>query len=369
MFKDFIDKITTQHAKDLPFVVYRKPKEQQIIALLQKDNRLHHLTDFTESGFVFAPFDTQKKIVLLHCDERLEVVPMSLKKIRNEHLEIKLDASQKEFHINLVKNGLDRIRNHRLQKVVLSRKEEVACSTPPLNLFQELLTRYDNAFCYLWHHPKIGTWLGATPEILLKGENQRITTMSLAGTQVYVDDADPLWGTKELAEQQLVTNYIANSLKDKVTNLSISERETIRAGKLLHLRTKLTAHYEKNRLFEIVLALHPTPAVCGLPMLPSKEFILKNENYDREYYTGYLGELNLKVETKHSSQRKNQENQVYKAIKTATTFFVNLRCMQLKENKAFIYVGGGVTKDSDPDKEWEETVAKTKTMLRVLTTT
>lgn len=367
MFKEFTNKIAAHYSKNLPFVVYRKPKEQHVVALFQDDACLHHVADFTESGFVFAPFDTQKEIVLLHCDERLEVMPKSLKTSEMEHLGIKLDATQKEFHINLVKNGIDRIRNHELQKVVLSRKEEIDCSTAPLNLFQKLLGSYDNAFCYLWHHPKIGTWLGATPEILLKGENQRITTMSLAGTQVYAEDDNPIWGTKELEEQQLVTNYISSSLKDKVTNLSISERETIRAGKLLHLRTKIMAQYEKSRLLEIVNALHPTPAVCGLPMGLSKEFIVENENYDREYYTGYLGELNLKVETSRPPQRKNQENQVYKSIKTTTTFFVNLRCMQLKENKAFIYVGGGVTKDSDPDKEWEETVAKTNTMLKVLT--
>lgn len=366
MFTDFIEKIAAHYSKNLPFVVYRKPKVESVVALFQKDDNLNHVTDFTESGFVFAPFNSQQKIVLLHCDERFEVKPASLDKSQNENLGINVSKVAKSFHINLVNQGIEEINQSDLQKVVLSRKVEVDCSSDPLNLFQKLLSSYDNAFCYLWHHPKVGTWLGATPEILLKGENQQITTMSLAGTQIYDGIENPYWGKKELEEQQLVTNYITETLKGQVTNLSISERETIRAGKLLHLRTKIIAHYEKNRLSEIVDALHPTPAVCGMPMVQSKEFILKYENYNREYYTGYLGELNLKVEATRSSRKRNQENQAYKSIKTTTTFFVNLRCMQLKQGKASIYVGGGVTKDSDPDKEWEETVAKTNTMLSVL---
>ncbi len=366
MSENFLDTITAQHSNNLPFVVYRKPKEKNIIALLQDNDRLNHLTDFTESGFVFAPFDIKNNIVLLHGDRRLEVTPNSFDPDTKKYAELSLDKGEKDFHLNLVKTGINKILEGEFDKVVLSRKIEVDCKTSSLNLFQKLLVRNPHAFCYLWYHPKVGTWLGATPEILLKGENQRIITMSLAGTQEY-NGSEPIeWGAKELEEQELVTNYISNMLKDKVTNLSVSERESVRAGNLLHLRTKLTANYEKERLGEIVNALHPTPAVCGMPLKPTKEFILRNEDYDREYYTGYLGELNVKSENAPTSRRSNVENRAYKSLRYATTFFVNLRCMQLKQNKVLIYVGGGVTKDSDPEKEWEETVAKTNTMLEVV---
>ncbi|NOQ91872.1 MAG: isochorismate synthase, partial [Flavobacteriaceae bacterium] len=69
------------------------------------------------------------------------------------------------------------------------------------------------------------------------------------------------------------------------------------------------------------------------------------ENYNREFYTGYLGELNIK-EQSH--------------------LFVNLRCMQIKNTKAFIYVGGGITLESNPEKEWVETVTKSEVMKLVL---
>tara|TARA_R110002050_G_scaffold282950_1_gene431081 strand:- start:217 stop:594 length:378 start_codon:yes stop_codon:yes gene_type:complete len=123
---------------------------------------------------------------------------------------------------------------------------------------------------------------------------------------------------------------------------------------------------KKNNINPIVKALHPTPAVCGLPKKTTKEFILKNENYNRAYYTGFLGELNFKEETSRSGNQRNKENQVYKTIKNTTSLYVNLRCMQLEDTKAYIYVGGGITQDSDPNKEWEETVAKSNTMLSVV---
>ncbi len=80
----------------------------------------------------------------------------------------------------------------------------------------------------------------------------------------------------------------------------------------------------------LIKKLHPTPAVCGLPLESSKEFILKNENYKRTYYTGFLGELNLTKENKNTSE-----------------LFVNLRCMEIKNSSAFIFVGGGITKESN----------------------
>jgi len=95
--------------------------------------------------------------------------------------------------------------------------------------------------------------------------------------------------------------------------------------------------------------LHPTPAVCGLPKNEAKSFILENENYDRKYYTGFLGELNSDVNGINTS-----------------SLYVNLRCMEIAKDEAIIYVGGGITKDSIPEKEWEETVRKTATMKKVL---
>lgn len=366
MFKEFITSIASHYSKQLPFVAYRMPMQQEVVALLQENDSLHVISDFEESGFIFAPFEDQDAMVLLRGDRRMTATWHDEGSPTSKSRSIDENESAKNAYIDLVKRAIDEIRRGELQKVVLSRSVEVHCTASPMALFKQLLERYSNAFCYLWYHPKVGLWLGATPEILLKSENRQLTTMSLAGTQKYKTQVPVSWGDKELDEQQLVTSYITDALSDKVTRLSVSGRETIRAGNLLHLRTKLTATYEKGKLGEIVKALHPTPAVCGMPMAQSKSFILGNEGYDRSFYTGYLGELNKRIERPPSGRSKNQENKAFTRQLERTTLFVNLRCMQLKGSKARVYVGGGVTKDSDPYLEWQETVDKTHTMMQVI---
>ena len=366
MLSEVMKRIESQLAKELPFVIYRKPKSKKIQAILQKDDVIHYVRDYRERGFVFAPFDSDAPAVLLPLDEELVVgISKESEPLKTKGKLTKVPSHGKAIHLKMVQKGIQQISNGSFDKVVLSRKSEVDCVSPPLELFERLVNNYETAFCYLWYHPKIGMWLGATPEILLRTENNRLTTMSLAGTTTKVDDELPTWGQKELDEQRMVTEYITKALEHKVAQLKVADVETIQAGNLWHLRTKITAVYQEN-LLNIIKALHPTPAVCGMPLVPAREFIKENEYYDREYYTGFLGELNLKQEIPRAKNNGNQENRSYRIIKTATELFVNLRCMKLTKSKATIFVGGGITEDSDPVMEWKETVAKSSTILSVI---
>jgi isochorismate synthase len=91
--------------------------------------------------------------------------------------------------------------------------------------------------------------------------------------------------------------------------------------------------------------LHPTSAVCGQPLDKALEFIRKHENYKRQFYTGYLGPINFE---------------------DRTDLFVNLRCLQIMQEKLILYAGAGITQDSIPEKEWEETELKLNTLLKVI---
>ena len=318
MFSKLIESVTNQYTQNLPFVIYRKPNEQVVQAILQADDQVHQVTDFNSTGFVFAPFDSNESAILFAADT-IQKATYDLKsnlKVRTSAT-FKEDSSQKEFHIDLIHKGIRQIQSGAFKKVVLSRMVATACETSPVELFKTLLHTYSSAFCYLWHHPEIGTWLGATPEILLKTENNKFTTMSLAGTKKYIEGQVPEWGSKELEEQQLVTDYISNALDKTISNVKVSDRESARAGNLWHLRTKLTGIIEKGSLSSIIKALHPTPAVCGMPMQPTQNFILANENYNREYYTGFLGELNFKEDNYRSRSGRNQENKAYRVIRSS----------------------------------------------------
>jgi len=366
MFSELMKKVEVQLSSELPFVIYGKPNSREISAILQKDNQLHHTLDFSEKGFVFAPFDAFGPVILIPLDEQYKAEFADTSKPDFEVATIPVEnVEERKSHLNLVEKGVQQIEKGEFDKVVLSRKMEIDCSDSPLKIFQRLISRYKSAFCYLWYHPKIGMWLGATPEILLRTENNRLTTMSLAGTQSYVKHENPEWGQKEVHEQRMVTDYIADALKDQVANLQVSGVESVRAGNLWHLRTRLTGVLRKN-LDNVIKALHPTPAICGIPLPSARKFINEHENYNREYYTGYLGELNFKQEIERTSNSKNQENKSYRAIISKTELFVNLRCMQLVDGKAFVYVGGGITKDSIPENEWQETIVKSRTILGIL---
>lgn len=348
---NIFSEIENAYKKKLPFVVYRKPNTTILKGWFQKNDVLYTSKKHTKSGFIFAPFDDKNSAILLPVDQSIfkqEEIKLSSNLIYKNNISL-LNATLEETHISIVKKGVKAIENGLFKKVVLSRKEEVNLTEfNSIEVFKRLLINYPNAFTYIWFHPKIGMWLGATPETLVKINGNNFKTMSLAGTQVYKGTNNVSWQPKEIEEQQFVTNYITDKLSNVCKKLETSDVETVKAGNLLHLRTLISGEIS-TETSTLIKKLHPTPAVCGLPLETSKEFILKNENYNRSYYTGFLGELNLKEDNKNTSE-----------------LFVNLRCMEVKDNTAFIFVGGGITKSSNPISEWKETVAKTKTMKKVL---
>jgi len=349
------NKIQEQYKKKLPFVVYNKPNVKEVFGVFQNNKDLNTITNqFDKQGFVFAPFNTRDTTVLFPLSVS-EFISGSMLKDNGIDLQgvLSTNIASKSTHIDLVEKGVEAIKNERFKKVVLSRKEKVTLSQIDIvETYNKLLQSYPNAFVYVWFHPKVGLWFGATPETLLKLKNNCFTTMALAGTQVYKENIEPTWSQKEIDEQEFVTEYIVNKLSSFSKGLHVSETETVKAGSLVHLRTEIKGELDvikENSLFSLVDLLHPTPAVCGLPKEAAKQFILENENYNRSYYTGFLGELNM------GELHKNDSH-----------LFVNLRCMELKSTEASIYVGGGITKESNSEKEWEETVAKSNIMLKVL---
>src|SRR5690606_11642362 len=125
--------------------------------------------------------------------------------------------------------------------------------------------------------------------------------------------------------------------------------KTIVAGSLMHLRSDFHVDMKATnfpQLGSVMLQwLHPTSAVCGMPLENALAFLLANEGYNREFYAGYLGPVN------HNGN---------------IDIYVNLRCCQISERVAVFYSGAGVTVDSVPEKEWEETEIKLNNLIHVL---
>ncbi len=370
-FEQFFDIINFHFNQDLPFVCFGK--KGQLKAYLQNNSELHELHDFSQSGFVFAPFTNKHPSVIfdVHSSEIIETTlsTIEIESIKNESLftsNLVLANNDRRRHLDLVSEAITHINNSDVTKIVCSRQIVIKHTINPLRTFKALYANYPNAFCYCWFHPKVGLWLGATPEQFVHIEHNRLKTVALAGTQNKAEFPEPNWSKKEEEEQQMVTDFIFNVLKKYSDNVYISERETVEAGNLWHLKTKIKATIITKDLADLFEDLHPTSAVCGLPKEEALDFVLNHEGYDRQYYTGYLGEINSKQEIGRTRKKRNQEHQAIKSIKKITDMYVNLRCMQVKNDNILIYVGGGITKDSNPENEYQETLAKSETMLNVL---
>ncbi len=354
---NFFTELEHVYQSKLPFVAFRKPDEDLVTAFVQRTQELYELKSYKKAGFVFSPFNAEEKKIFFPfdaCDSfSIEIPYIDL--LENNEIQaekpkfetVEAPDTLKENHIALVQKAIDFIKHNKAKKIVLSRKETLKIDQlKVVNTFKKMLKAYKNAFVYLWYHPEIGLWMGATPERLLTVEKGKFTTMALAGTQKYNGTVDVVWQNKEKQEQQYVTDFMAENLKESVESLDITVPFTVQAGNLVHIRTDISGKLKSAGSIEnLINILHPTPAVCGLPKDVSAAFIMENEGYHRAYYSGFLGALN------------NNES---------TNLFVNLRCMQLENKLVSLYVGGGITADSIPENEWEETVSKSEVMKKVL---
>ena len=372
---DFFKNLQNHFDDALPFVVYSKPNTQLVVSFLQEDATLHQTIDYSESGFVFSPFDNRslESILIPQGDSVKQTFNYTENQLAGSTdfnaSNFNIESTQRENHIQLVNKAISEINRGDLKKVVLSRKQKINTSREtPISIFQRLLSLYPTAFTYCWYHPKVGLWLGATPEVLLSLKNNRLHTMALAGTQKAIDNKEVKWGRKEQEEQEFVTDAILENLSGLVSTIKHSDTYTYKAGSLLHLRTDINATIDSDAasLQSIIKTLHPTPAVCGLPRDKARNFIHSNEGYSRSYYTGFLGELNIKSEIRRANTNRNVENLAFTAVKKSTDLFVNLRCLEIDAQGVNLYVGGGITGSSKPEDEWQETVNKLQTMRSVL---
>lgn len=231
-------------------------------------------------------------------------------------------------------------------KVVTTRME---CQSPiedPISIFVQLRNKYLNAFIFMFHSPITGMWIGASPEMLLCSSGSSLTTMALAGTRP--SGSSQLWDSKNIEEQQIVTDYIINTLRDAKLSPYAGSVTTRAAGPVEHLCTQISAPlpsgFNVASLENILSKLSPTPALGGFPRREAASAIAEVEDFDREYYGGYCGP--------HSEMED-------------FSFFVNLRCAKIGTEGVVMFAGGGITLESNPQSEWEETERKLSTLKSI----
>ena len=386
------------------FAYYRLPYLHHAHYAVQHEGEPEVLSSVAElngkEGFVIAPFSPSGDcpVLLIHPDESKLIAVGN----ENSSVEMAPDSSpdgaenasrrsssyvgtQPELHRDVVNAASGRnfeayarefecfhhqLSEETFSKIVLARKVSLVSDKIRIKklddadaqdvaslkaLFLKTCCMYPRLFVALVYTSQSGMWLMATPEILLKGEGDEYQTMSLAGTQ----KAEPSrtiadypvegveWSEKNREEQQYVTDYIEDCIKVFAEDYRLKGPYTTMAANLYHLRTDICFRLrDKEKLGDVLNALYPTPAVCGIPKDVARRFILQHEHHSRKYYSGFVGPI--------SPQGK-------------THLFVSLRCMNiLQDGICELYAGGGLLKESEMEKEWKETEAKMQTIKRVL---
>lgn len=351
--------------KNIPFVSFRMPNSSIPVTYIskKKPTAIHNklLSGKKEKGFIFCPFNHKLPSLWITADialngyhfENIQFNSVPDCNTLYESVTVS-DPVSKEQYLHKIEQILNSIHSNQVNKVVLSRTININFDrlTESSLLFNNLSSNYHNAFVYLINIPGIGCWLGATPELLLSAKNESISsnltgnsfliqTMALAGTRPAGTSGK--WDQKDIDEQKWVSKYIEQKLIISGCNkIFKSGPYTCPAVNVEHLRTDFSGIIDISRIDELLNELHPTPAVCGWPKNKALELIYEIEEHERLYYSGFLGP----IDPKH-----------YISV------FVNLRCMEIHHNEAYLYVGGGVTIDSNPEHEWNETLIKSRTLL------
>ncbi len=341
--------------KNLNFAVFSYPNSATFEVIIA-----HHLScSNTTTGFVFHPFEVSNSNpeIFIAADYRIsqnlinEDFIHTISLLESLEKEPSIDenlAISKENYISDLQNGISQLQTSSLDKFIYSRVKTIE-NTDNLDLTKYLLLlneKHIGAFVSMINHENTGVWLGATPETLLSWKKSTVSTMSLAGTQPILDE-NPIWSKKEIEEQAYVTKYIKSTFDDSHISSKIGEPKTVKAGPVYHIKTTIESQniLDYSEAFNLAKKLHPTPAICGVPVLEAKKMIATIENHDRKYYSGYLGFI---------------------APEKELQLFVNLRCMQIFSNSLALYLGGGITAKSSAEKEWEETNFKAQTLVDAL---
>jgi menaquinone-specific isochorismate synthase len=255
-----------------------------------------------------------------------------------------------------VARAVERIRAGDFEKIVLAR--EVAVHAPadhdPAAVYGVLRAAFESCFVFCVGRGD-AAFIGASPELLVRREGLRASTVALAGStrrsaDPAVDDhlgEQLLRSEKDREEQAIVTRRIARALRPHAVWVAAPDEPTlVKAANIQHLATPIRAQLTHPRgAVELAGVLHPTPAVGGEPHAAATPRIPAFEGLDRGWYAGPVGWTDA-----------NEDGE----------FCVALRCALLRGREARLYAGGGVVRDSDPAAELAETEVKLGALLPVL---
>ena len=245
------------------------------------------------------------------------------------------------------------VRRGDLRKVVLAQSLAVglAGELDVVDTLDRLSDTYPGCFRFLVEPGRGGTFFGATPERLVSLEGRTVQTEALAGSTGRGDTpAEDQWlaselqdSEKDVHEHELVTDAVRDQLTPLAASIRTGTRTVRRLATVQHLRTPIQATLNRDEhVLSLVEALHPTPAVGGLPPDAALRTIRETEAFNRGWYAAPVGWFDAAGDG---------------------AFGVAIRSALAREDAATLFAGAGIVGDSDPDSEWDELQLKYRPVM------
>ena len=270
-------------------------------------------------------------------------------------INIKSNTSKSSF-LDMVKKAKNFIKIGDIFQVVLSQRFEAKLSKDPIDIYKKLRVTNPSPFMFFFNFPDFQI-IGASPEILVRLRDNKITVRPIAGTRPrgknYIQDKfyekDLLNDKKELSEHLMLLDLGRNDAGkvSKINTVKVTESFTIeRYSHVMHIVSNVTGVYNnKYSKFKSLLAGFPAGTVSGAPKIRAMEIIDQLEKTKRKVYAGGIGYFSA-----------NGEFDTCIALRTA----------MVKYKKFYVQAGAGIVADSIPLKEYEETVNKAKALINAL---
>ena len=353
----YIEKIPNKCVDDLKIPDVRLSRPKNLIIYDNLKNKIHYIeniysdtkiSNYKEEYYsILKRFDNFENFTNIKLPEKITVKS-------NKNL-IKSNISKKKFK-SLVIKAKKYIKNGDIFQVVLSQRFQRKIYKKPIEIYNRLRKSNPSPFMFYFNYKDFNV-LGSSPEILVRLRKGQVTIRPIAGTRprgqnIKEDkkyEKDLLKDKKELAEHLMLLDLGRNDVGKvaKINSVKVTEKFKVeKYSHVMHIVSNVIGKFNKKiSMFETLLSGFPAGTVSGAPKIRAMEIIDKLEKNKRKLYAGGIGYFT-----------PNSEFDTCIALRTAL----------IKNNKFYVQAGAGIVADSNPEKEYIETVNKAKALMKAV---
>ena len=240
------------------------------------------------------------------------------------------------------------INNSDVSKVVISNilSCDINKKLSYSNIIKRLKDSHPTCCVFYYRYNDMQSFIGASPETILKKETNIINIDALAGSKLVINKHQLLNDNKIQKEHGFVVEGIIDTLKSINIDCKVQESYILELKNIAHLKTEITSKIDpKDNPLNILDTLVPTAALSGYPRRPSMHIIDSIEENERGWYAGPIGWIDSEMNCE---------------------FYAALRSAYINNNKIYFYGGAGIVINSDSDEEWEEIVNKIDSIYNII---